>query len=98
MEDRVSDDVASHRVELLVELQSRIMDAYNESRLGSVLEVLCEGFDPQAGCYAGRSYADSPDIDGRVLFTAAGVIPAGEFVRVRITGTENGDLTGEVEE
>ena len=98
MEDRVSDDVASHRVELLVELQSRIMDAYNEARLGSVLEVLCEGFDPQAGCYAGRSYADSPDIDGRVLFTAAGVIPAGEFVRVRITGTENGDLTGEVEE
>ena len=46
----------------------------------------------------GRTYADSPDIDGRVLFTAAGVIPAGTFVNVRITGMSDGDLTGEIEE
>lgn len=98
MADQVPQDVAAHRVELLVDLQSRVMDEWNESRLGHVLEVLCEGFDSEAGCYAGRSYADSPDIDGRVLFSAAGVVPAGEFVRVRITGTENGDLMGEVEE
>ena len=31
-------------------------------------------------------------------FTAAGLIPAGEFVNVRITGTQDGDLTGEIEE
>ena len=36
--------------------------------------------------------------DGRVLFTAAGVVPAGEFVNVRITGIFDGDLTGEIEE
>lgn len=56
------------------------MDEYNEERLGTVMEVLCEGFDSAEGCYTGRTYADSPDIDGRVLFTAAGVIPAGTFV------------------
>ena len=98
MDDQVDEAAAERRVELLVELQSRVMDEYNEERLGSVMEVLCEGFDSQMGCYAGRTYADSVDIDGRVYFTAAGVIPAGTFVNVRITGTEDGDLTGEIED
>lgn len=96
--DQVEPDVAQRRTELLVDLQSRVMDAYNETRLGSVMEVLCEGFDAVAGCWAGRTYADSPDIDGRVYFTAGGEVPAGRFVNVRITGTSDGDLTGEIEE
>ena len=98
MPDQVDPDTAKRRVELLVELQSRVMDAWNEERLGETLEVLCEGFDPEMGCYAGRSYADSPDVDGKVFFTAAGLVPAGSFVNVRITGTSDGDLTGEIEE
>ena len=97
MEGLVDPDVAARRVELVVDLQSRIMDGYNEERLGTVMEVLCEGFDSAEGCYTGRTYADSVDIDGRVLFTAAGVVPAGEFVNVRITGVSDGDLTGEIE-
>mgnify|MGYP001030460179 CR=1 FL=1 len=98
MPDQVSEEVAGQRVNRLVELQSAVLDQYNESRLGAVMEVLCEGFDGGAGCYAGRTYADSVEVDGRVLFTAPGLIPAGEFVRVRITGAEDGDLTGEMEE
>lgn len=98
MENQVPGEIAARRVELVVDLQSRIMDEYNEQRLGTVMEVLCEGFDSSEGCYAGRTYADSVDIDGRVLFTAAGLIPAGEFVKVRITGVSDGDLTGEIEE
>ena len=98
MEDQVDGEVAARRVELVVDLQSRIMDSYNEERLGTVMEVLCEGFDSQAGCYAGRTYADSVDIDGHVYFTAAGLVPAGEFVKVRITGVSDGDLTGEIED
>lgn len=99
MPGQVGEEEAARRAELLVELQSRIMDEYNESRLGGVLEVLCEGFDPEAGCYVGRSYADSPDVDGHVYFTAAGgTVAAGDFVRVHITGVTDGDLLGEMEE
>ena len=97
MENQVDQEAAGRRVELVVDLQSRIMDEYNEARLGTCMEVLCEGFDGEAGCYAGRTYADSVDIDGRVLFTAAGLVPAGTFVWVRITGVADGELTGEVE-
>ena len=98
MEDQVDPETARRRVELVVDLQSRVMDGYNEERLGTVMEVLCEGFDGEAGCYAGRTYADSVDIDGHVYFTAAGLVPAGTFVKVRITGVSDGDLTGEMEE
>ena len=98
MPDQVDHDAALRRAELLVDIQSRVMDKWNESRLGTVMEVLCEGFDPDMGCWMGRTYADSPDIDGHVFFTAAGEIPAGEFVNVRITGMSDGDLTGEIEE
>ena len=98
MDNQVDPEVAERRVELVVDLQSRIMDEFNESRLGGVEEVLCEGFDSAEGCYVGRTYADSVEIDGRVLFTAAGLIPAGTFVNVRITGVTDGDLTGEIEE
>ena len=98
MADQVPADVAQHRAELLVDVQSRVMDRWNEEKLGTVMEVLCEGFDADMGCWAGRTYADSPDIDGHVYFTAAGTVPAGTFVNVRITGVSDGDLTGEIEE
>ena len=98
MEDQVDPEVAARRVELAVDIQSRIMDEYNEDRLGTCMEVLCEGFDEEEGCFVGRTYADSVEIDGRVLFTAADVVYPGEFVWVRITGVSDGDLTGEIED
>ena len=98
MDGQVDPDTAQRRVELVVDLQSRVMDEYNEQRLGTVMEVLCEGFDSQAGCYVGRTYADSVEIDGHGDVTAAGLGPAGSFGNVRITGTMDGDLTGEIDE
>ena len=98
MPDQVDPEVAQRRVELVVDLQSRIMDEMNENRLGETLEVLCEGFDEEMGCFVGRSYADSVDIDGRVYFTCAGAVAPGTFVRVTVTDIVDGDLMGEFEE
>ena len=94
----MDEEEANRRVELLVDLQSRVMDAFNESWLGDTVEVLCEGFDGQAQMYVGRSYADSPDVDGHVYFTAEEDIAPGTFVPVRITGSMDGDMTGEAAE
>ena len=90
-------DEAKRRAELMVDVQSDIIDAYNESILGAEREVLCEGFDGQAQMYFGRSYAESPDIDGRIYFTAEGDVEPGTFVTVRLTGSMDGELTGEME-
>ena len=92
------EETAVRRAEIVAELQSRIMDECNEKRIGTVTEVLCEGFDPESGRYFGRTYADSPDIDGRVVFESDRTVHIGDFVSVRVTGAVDGDLTGTVEE
>lgn len=95
--DYPDEEIAVRRAEIVSQLQSGIMDAYNTARIGTVMEVLCEGRDEESGKFFGRTYADSPDIDGRVLFDADGA-QMGDFVSVRITGTADGDLIGIAEE
>ena len=98
MRNRVDTDEARNRAELIMQVQEQVMDQVNESRLGSVTEVLCDGFDTQAMAYVGRSWAESPGIDGNIYFTAERDVQPGEFVPVRVTGIMDGDLTGEVTE
>ena len=98
MPERVDTAEAERRAELVVDVQSRIMDDFNENRMGDLVEVLCEGFDPQSMQYMGRSYAESPDIDGHIYFTSDADVDPGEFVMVRITGAMDGELVGEREE
>ena len=87
--------VAQERAEIIGELQSRIMDEYNASCEGKVMQVLCEGFDEEQGLWYGRTYADSVEVDGHVYFDAADNEPAeGEFVSVLITESLGPDLLG----
>ena len=96
--EHVPMEEAQRRTELLVDVQSDIIDEYNESVLGDVREVLCEGWSEEAQSFVGRSYAESVDIDGKIYFSAERDIMAGEFVNVRLTGTMDGELTGEAVE
>ena len=93
--EHVDMEEARRRAELVVDVQSDIIDDYNDSALGTEREVLCEGFDGQAQMYFGRSYAESPEIDGRIYFTSDQEVEPGTFVTVRLTGTMDGELTGE---
>ena len=63
------------------------------------MQILTEGYDDDLDLYYGRSYADSPDIDGRVTFTVSGSPPNnGDFVDVLITDCISCDLTGKMVE
>jgi ribosomal protein S12 methylthiotransferase len=86
-------EIAERRAEIITESQSRLMDRWNEAHIGTVMEVLCEGYDDEAELFFGRTYADSPDIDGRVLFSAEEGCP-GLFYQVEITDTVDGELVG----
>ena len=98
MLNRVDTEEAQRRAELVMEIQTQVMDEFNDSRMGDTVEVLCDGYDVQAMSYVGRSYAESPGIDGSIYFTSDSPVEAGDFVRVRITGAMDGDLTGEAVE
>lgn len=96
--DYPDSDVAQQRAEMVEEIQSRIMDDYNASMVGRTLEVLVDGYDEDAGQFYGRTYADSPDIDGRVWIACDEPLTVGDFVQVTIDAVEDGDLCGYVAE
>ena len=94
--EHVDMDVAVKRAEMVEMLQSEIMDAYNASFIGRDLEVLVDGYDEEFEQFYGRTYADSPDIDGRVWLASEDPLREGQFVRVHIDGCIEGDLSGYV--
>ena len=89
----VDEETARRRAEWILELQQSIMDEFCQSFVGSTLRILTERYDEDEQRWVGRSYADSPDIDGEVHFE--GFAREGEFSEVRITAAEDGILYGE---
>ena len=81
--EHVDSETAQRRAELIMQLQSEIMEEFCRSQVGKTLRVLCEGYDEEQKMFFGRSYADSPDIDGLVFFDGAGC--EGNIVDVKIT-------------
>ncbi|MFB0921610.1 MAG: radical SAM protein, partial [Oscillospiraceae bacterium] len=92
MTDRCDEDEAVRRQEIVMEIQTEIMEAWSRSFIGKTVQVLCEGYDEEQGLQVGRSFADSPDIDGIVFFT--GECDSGEFAEVEITETAEGEWFG----
>ena len=91
-------EVARQRADVVEEIQSRIMDEWNESMMGKKLQVLCEGYDADEECWYGRTFADSPDIDGRILFDSEEELTPGDFVTVEVTDACDGELIGVMED
>ena len=91
-------ETAQSRASMVESIQSRIMDAYNEAMVGKTLEVLVDGYDEEYGQYFGRTYADSPEIDGRVWIASDEDLSEGTFLNVCIDGLIEGDLSGYIVE
>ena len=96
--EHVDEDTARQRAQTLEMIQSEIMDDYNAAMLGKTLEVLVDGYDEEQEQFYGRTYADSPDIDGRVWIASQDPLHEGDFVMVTIDEIIDGDLAGYVRE
>ena len=96
--EHVDQDTAQSRAQTVEMLQSEIMDEWNAAMVGKDLEVLVDGYDEEQEQFYGRTYADSPEIDGRVWIAVEEPLREGDFVMVRIDGCVDGELTGFVVE
>lgn len=92
--DFPDNEIAQQRAEQVEMIQSRIMDELNEAMLEQDIEVLVDGYDEEMEQFYGRTYADSPDIDGRVWIASEEALVEGTFVTVHIDGLVDGDLSG----
>ena len=92
----VDNEIALKRAEVIEILQSDVMDDYNASFIGKDLEILVDGYDEEFEQFYGRTYADSPDIDGRAWLASDTPLREGQFVMAHIDGCIEGDLSGYV--
>lgn len=94
--DQIDEQTKQNRYDEIMALQLDIHEELNQKKIGKTVTVLCEGFDPVAETFFGRSEADAPEIDGKVYFSSKNKPKEGEFVKVKITDAIDYDLYGEM--
>ena len=92
--DQIDEQIKLDRYDIIMRDQLVINEEYNQKKLGKIIRVLCESFDPISEAYYGRSEADAPDIDGKIYFSGKKGIVPGSFVDVKIEEVIEYDLYG----
>ena len=96
MPDQIDEQVKQDRYDTLMQTQLTVSEELSAEKIGQTLTVLCDGYDTVAEIHYGRSYADAPDVDGRVYFKSSTRITPGTFCEVKITEALDYDVIGEV--
>lgn len=96
MADQIDESIKQKRQEILLELQDAVMDDFSQKFVGETVEVLCCGFDEEHAMHFGRTYMDSPDVDGIVYFYSENKVDEGSFVRVTVESAIGAELHGEI--
>ena len=95
MPHQIDEQTKVSRSENIMEMQMGIALQKNEEKIGSMTEVLIEGWDDYIKCYFGRTPADAPEIDGKIFFMSTKPLVIGDFVKVQINDCIDYDLLGE---
>lgn len=94
---QVSARVKSDRVRNLYAVQRQISEEFLRTKVGTVVDVLCDGVDYEGGRFVGRTYWSAPEIDGKVYFQAP-FAEQGKVYRVAVTDADSYDLFGQTED
>jgi ribosomal protein S12 methylthiotransferase len=95
--DKIEEDEKKHRRDRLMLIQQELVLKNNQKRVGQVLDVIIdEAYDTDT--YVGRSYMDSPDIDGVVYVNSDVQLNPGDLIPVKITDYMEYDLIGGYDE
>ncbi len=95
MPNQIPEEIKEERRDKLMEVQRIISEEIMMSKLGKEYDVIIEEYSGE-DTYVGRTYMDSPEIDGVVYITTDEELEIGDFVRVRITEYLEYDLIGEL--
>ena len=96
MPDQIPEEIKEERRDAILELQQEIAFDKAADMVGRTLHAMIEGKVADEPAYVARTYADSPDIDGYVFVNTSEMLMSGDFVKVKITGSAEYDLIGEL--
>ena len=98
MPDQIPDEVKQARCDALMALQQEIAFDAAAGMEGHLVTAMIEGKVADEDVYVARTYKDAPDVDGFLFVQTGRELLTGDFVRVRITGSHEYDLMGELED
>ena len=96
MENQVPEEIKEERMAELMELQQAIAYEKAEAMIGDVVMAMVEGQVAGENAYIARTYKDAPNVDGYVFINTSAQLMSGDFVRVKVTGSYEYDLIGEI--
>lgn len=97
-EDQIEEEIKKDRQAEIMELQQEIAFEKAENAVGRTVLAMIEGRLPDENAYAARTYMDAPNVDGLVFVQTSRELMTGDFVKVKITGSYEYDLIGEIVE
>ena len=97
MEGQIGEELKVQRQGEIMELQQEIAFEKAEDMVGRVLTVMVEGKIAEEDAYVTRTYRDAPGVDGYLFLNTGANLMTGDFVKVRVTGSNEYDLIGEIE-
>lgn len=91
--DHVPDEIKQERWDRFMATQQRISAQRLQTRIGQQMAILIDEVDDQGAI--GRSYADAPEIDGKVYLDGFTDVIPGEMILAEITDADEYDLWAE---
>lgn len=95
LDEQIPDEIKEKRKNEIMAIQSDISNEILSKNLGKTFEVLI-GEKLDNNNYVGRTYMDSPEIDGVTYVHSDKELEIGDFVQVEISDSLDYDLVGEL--
>ena len=98
MSGQILEEEKARRRDEIMELQQEIAFESAQAMVGRTVKAMIEGKVADENAYVARTYKDAPGVDGYLFINSKRELMSGDFVNVKITGSNEYDLTGEMED
>ncbi len=96
MPDQIEEDVKAFRRDEIMTLQQEIVLEGAPAMTGRIMDAMVEGKLADEDVYIARTYRDAPNVDGLLFIHTGAMLMTGDFVKVKVTGSNDYDLIGEI--
>ncbi|MGQ0530972.1 MAG: 30S ribosomal protein S12 methylthiotransferase RimO [Panacagrimonas sp.] len=93
--DPVPEEIKQDRLKRFMKAQAKISKKKLKAKIGTTIEVMVDDIG-EDHVVTGRSWADAPEIDGKVYLSCIDPLKPGQKVMARVIGADEHDLNAEV--
>ncbi len=93
--DQIDEEIKTKRRDIIMSQQKETLAEVNGAKIGTITQVIIEGYDENEFCYVGRSACDTPDVDTLAYVYSQNELSVGDIVKIKIIDFDEYDMIGE---